>query len=886
MLAVMFFAVISGGCGGGSDSSDPEQTESINQDTGSDDAGEYDPNDEGGRGTSGTTVDLSTLTADYTAQNGEILTGTLGAIVKISIADGATVTLRDATINGVNQFDKDVSGRYEIISPYYEWAGLSCLGNATIILEGTNNVKGFYEYYSGIHVPEGRTLTIKGSGELTASSNGSAAGIGGGFRISCGNIVIDGGTITAIGGTYAAGIGGGGKAKCGNITITDNIAKVTAVKGTAVKQKYAATHSIGAGNGGSCGTVKIGWAVGAISESSYTYCPILSHITKNYTAQNGQTLQGTLNNKGIKVSIADGATITLDNAVINGVNSRAHRWAGLTCEGDATIILKGTNTVKGFCDYYPGIHVRQGKTLTIKGDGSLTASSNGSAAGIGGGYWLDCGNIVIEGGTITAIGGYGAAGIGGGLKGICGNITIKDTIAKVAATKGDKAAHSIGSGYNGRCGTVTLGGTVSEISDSTYTYNPILSHITENYTARNGEILQGTLENKGIKISIADGATITIDNAVINGIQNGLYKWAGLNCEGNATIILKGTNTVKGFYFYYPGIHVPEGRTLTIKGDGELTASSNGNAAGIGGGNAIHCGNIVIDGGTITAIGGERSAGIGSGMYARCGNITITKNVTKVTAVKGSGRSIQGPNWIEEYVAQHSIGAGDHGTCGTVTIGGIVGPIAADTYTYDPKCVDLSRLTAGYTFQDGEALTGTLGANVKLSIADGATVTIRDITINGVDDSNYWWAGLNCLGDATIILEGTNSVKGFHSYSPGIHVVQGKTLTIKGSGSLDARSNGWAAGIGGGVELPCGNIVIDGGTINAVGGRWSAGIGGGYAASCGTITITDKVTKVTATMGISGTYSIGAGGKGGTCGTVTIGGKVGAIAQSTYTYQP
>ena len=47
MLAVMFCAASSTGCGGGSDSSEPKQTGSLTEDT-----GEYDPN-EGGKGTSG-----------------------------------------------------------------------------------------------------------------------------------------------------------------------------------------------------------------------------------------------------------------------------------------------------------------------------------------------------------------------------------------------------------------------------------------------------------------------------------------------------------------------------------------------------------------------------------------------------------------------------------------------------------------------------------------------------------------------------------------------------------------------------------------------------------------------------------------------------------------
>ena len=45
-----------------------------------------------------TTVDLSTLDTDYQAQDGDTLTGTLAGQYKITVDDGATVTLKDATI--------------------------------------------------------------------------------------------------------------------------------------------------------------------------------------------------------------------------------------------------------------------------------------------------------------------------------------------------------------------------------------------------------------------------------------------------------------------------------------------------------------------------------------------------------------------------------------------------------------------------------------------------------------------------------------------------------------------------------------------------------------------------------------------------------------------
>ena len=249
-----------------------------------------------------TIIGLATVDSDITVEDGAILTGTLGANVQISIADGATVTLDGVSINGEN---------YE----NYSWAGITCLGNATIILKdgSENTVRGFNEDYPGIYVPKNYTLTIQGgaagTGKLTASSNGNGAGIGGGLYIPCGNIeiqggvitatggssaagigsgqeancgtiTISGGTVTATGGSSAAGIGSGVEADCGDITITTGVTSVTATKGS------SASNSIGAVKFGTCGTVTIGCTLDGdgnpvggtvypdgISDSPYTYQP-------------------------------------------------------------------------------------------------------------------------------------------------------------------------------------------------------------------------------------------------------------------------------------------------------------------------------------------------------------------------------------------------------------------------------------------------------------------------------------------------------------------------------------------------------------------------------------------------------------------------------------
>ena len=196
----------------------------------------------------------------------------------------------------------------------------------------------------------------------------------------------------------------------------------------------------------------------------------LGTLDGEYVAVDGEVLTGTLGK--FKISIADGATVTLNGVTINGVNEKDYPWAGITCKGDCNIILKGKNTVKGFYSGYPGIYVPEGKTLTISGTGFLDASSNGDGAGIGGDYYGTAGSIVISGGTISATGVGDAAGIGGAFGGSVENITITDDVTKVTATKGEKANYSIGKGNGGsREGKISIGDVVyDDIEESPFVY--------------------------------------------------------------------------------------------------------------------------------------------------------------------------------------------------------------------------------------------------------------------------------------------------------------------------------------------------------------------------------------------------------------------------------
>ena len=196
----------------------------------------------------------------------------------------------------------------------------------------------------------------------------------------------------------------------------------------------------------------------------------LSKLSKPYIAVNGDVLTGKLpEDVNVKISITDGATVTLQDVTIEGWDHEKYDWAGLTCEGDATIVLKNVNSVRGFYFIQPGISVPVGKTLTICGDGTLNVQSNNSlhpyedvyGPGIGGRINNDCGNIRIESGTVNAIGHKRSPGIGSSKEDICGNITI--TGGTVTATGGDYAAGiGAGEGFSARCGNITItGGTVT-----------------------------------------------------------------------------------------------------------------------------------------------------------------------------------------------------------------------------------------------------------------------------------------------------------------------------------------------------------------------------------------------------------------------------------------
>ena len=205
----------------------------------------------------------------------------------------------------------------------------------------------------------------------------------------------------------------------------------------------------------------------------------LSWIKSDFEAQNNDVLFNRLANNvnfddinfsSLVISIPANAKVTLSNAKIYLDDFSELNLPGITCKGDATIILDGENEVSA--SRGPGIFVASGNTLTIKGTGELqayggtieeaTSTTGQGAAGIGSGYEEECGNIVILEGTIVGIGGYGAPGIGSGMNGTCGDITFSG--GDITAYAGEAAPTAIGIGTGGTCASVTIVNTISSIA--------------------------------------------------------------------------------------------------------------------------------------------------------------------------------------------------------------------------------------------------------------------------------------------------------------------------------------------------------------------------------------------------------------------------------------
>lgn len=234
---------------------------------------------------------------------------------------------------------------------------------------------------------------------------------------------------------------------------------------------------------------------------------------------------------------------------------------------------------------------------------------------------------------------------------------------------------------------------------SAWATNKILSG-SESYEAQDGDVLTGLTSGT---VSIANGAKITLSDVTISG---------GIVCSGTAEITLVGTNSVSGAT-NMAGIQVGgSGTTLTIKGNGSLTANGANNSAGIGLSRAWKVdatgGDIVIEGGNITATGKGMGAGIGTGVsFGDDANHTAT--IGNITIKGGTVTAIGGTN---QYFPGSGIGKGGAYSYGNTVVGTV-------TITTDIDLVDASSISEIVTYKHGETDVTSIASDYFTINEDG-----------------------------------------------------------------------------------------------------------------------------------------------------------------------
>ncbi|MCH4276995.1 MAG: InlB B-repeat-containing protein [Atopobiaceae bacterium] len=169
------------------------------------------------------------------------------------------------------------------------------------------------------------------------------------------------------------------------------------------------------------------------------------------------------------------------------------------------------------------------------------------------------------------------------------------------------------------------------------------------------------------------------------------------------------------------------------------------------------------------------------------------------------------------------------------------------------------------TSEDGAAQDSMVNV-----VATKSTVKLelKDLKLRHDGDSP-----LRIQGGSTVVatLEGSSELNCVGGGQPGVQVQRGASLTITGTGSLNALGDTDGAGIGtwNGASISMGSLTITGGAqVTATGYGEAAGIGcGNEATSGGTVTITGAGTKVTANGGKYGA-GIGGGDQSGGCNVI------------------
>ncbi len=669
----------------------------------------------------------------------------------------------------------------------------------SLFLAGTN-VLASGPNRAGLEVMAGRTLFVTnapndGAGALFVYGGNGGAGIGGGYRKSCGTVTLAGGAVTAesltTGDYGGAGVGGGGGSSSstagagGDITITGGSLMAT-----------GGNNATGIG-GGACGTG------GSLTVSGGT----VAATGEGYGAGVGGGYYGT----GGEVTVTGGSLTATGGEYGAGIGGG---YYGADTDG-VVVISNGTVTATGGSSGGAGIgggYYGAGGTVRIV-DGQVTAVGGASyGAGIGGGYRGAGGAVEIEGGRVVAIGGSSGAGIGGGGTsswGVSGAGGTTKISGGTVFAQGAPGSSDIGPGRDSTAfGTNTFtGGSICLAGSS-------IAPVPSNGTVRVACAVVSGFEPYA-PVTITAGLAGYGVNDIFADDAGCIYLWLpddtytftanGRTCEvktqngvGSTGVTVNGEEVAFGPAVPAGWSYDPATHTLSLIGTGPFTLSGANAAGGV-------C--VVVAEPTVNAV--------------------VLSNLTLRAA--GSGQCVFA---LEENVDVALVLAGSNALASGFGRAGL--EVAAGrtlTINHAP-----SDVTGALTTTSGYGAAGIGGG----SAADAGVITINGGVVTAIGSGNYS-AGIGGGGNAGA---GTITIHGGTVTAIGARLGAGigtggyaaryghdsGTITING-GTVTATGGELAAGIGGGDNDPAGTVAISGGRVTATGGRGAAGIGGGGAYS-------------------------------------------------------
>ena len=286
-------------------------------------------------------------------------------------------------------------------------AAVSVSGDVVLIVEGESELHSGKNHAGVEKANDNGTLTIIGSGKLSAYGGESGAGIGGGNSGAGSKIVIESGTIEAHGGNWGAGIGGGHSGAGSYITIRGGNVKAIPGgeaagigggfmgNGTDISIEGGTVHA--ESGGGSGGTAAIGG--GRVKGNGKNIQITGGDITLKKAGADDIGIGG----KGIEIPVADtfGGSLTYLDADGNKDTTKTNiEKYGPVVNGKAVNSLNKDKILNGALRYDPDTKTLSlNKSYTDAGSymGTLTINAPKTTVNLNGGtYSVLQGKLVIE----------------------------------------------------------------------------------------------------------------------------------------------------------------------------------------------------------------------------------------------------------------------------------------------------------------------------------------------------------------------------------------------------------------------------------------------------------------------------------------------------------